>query len=1258
MPTLEVRHNSTNITDYIVDYRRELDICTGIGIVNIEVVKTYSGTFEPWDNIDVYEDGVKRGEFNVGKIETASESHNKKVFCQDNSKKLADYFIAESYYTGETYYTTRYWIEKFMNDANVNYTFTTTSVGAPISKHTTMGIESAYEVILRLLQQSGWYMYFNDQGNAVIGRFSLEVGDYRKVFNQDDILSIHKNQDDKMLRNRAVVWGNAQIETGEWVFADIRQHTTWNYDEQDLRTILFSNSDIYSTAVATDLANQMLQEFCRITETKTVKVHGFHNVHIGDVVLIRSQYHNGAGLITSLEVTANGSGGFITTLILDERCPRLFSYYGYDQGKVYCGTNGNGVWEKDINGSTWSDFSTGIIDLSIKDLAVANGIFASVTNILGTPYVRDVGDLSWTAITYGDFVDETDGSITPAASVRAVACAINRATSAVYFLFSGENKAWVGLVNNKVLIGTQQVYLSVEGTLYTELTPIDVDTDDSNVFVTVGATNVIPYFSNYQFPVVEAFTHYDLEEFKTYSAERWGPASNCFWELGKVHWASIYVNKVTRVVDPFQIRFITHNFITEETEESAWLIPPSGYGFPYNPMYLYVSGNTFYVTGDVASGDGEVFTWQKGAAEVIIDPTYPTYPNESWQGFYNGIFFRTTTTTGLEELIYNLRWYDIRNPSAGVTETPFASVELRNTMYTGTAAEAQIFTRFNTIGILRWFIGKNTNDPLDNNVNGCCSYDANYFEYAHILGCFFNTETKEMSAFNEEIHPKNILEATDANCTSHAMTGSTDEREVIARWSTLKYSEGIPWVWGQLMVRDSGPWIDTGVFPPYELQGFRDGDLDEDGVYQRTFRFDPVNLAFYPLDKDDYRIEYYGSLAETDGINLSSQDRGAYWNRQRDSGIGVAGITWRDKDYNLSTNTYLIALWTQLRNGSENQQLTDFYTNEWPVAERVIHRNAAGNPTGYDSVLQTYPPLPIPERPTTSGYTHRFILENLNGYSPTVTRAFIQEQRASQNVFALKYQRAYSVVTGTPYWEYGWSFYQFGDWENFFANFYATTVNTPSGFQIIDLTQLPHSLEVGASGPIVTYAKAISGYSIQPNLIPSGILRVGYTISGMSFPSGYLLGSPFPSGYVPNYTFVTPEGDYTTIYDARPFRFNSAVQMPLESGYMSPGGNGVLAIAMDNAITARMLDDLVTPSGWHIVVTYSGHIATNLETTNFFNPPYMFTATVSSYNTSGQTVTFSGVSNFYQRYPAGPTWYQYNLPVSSYITCIRTDDLL
>lgn len=400
---VEVRHNGNAITSHVIKYDREHKICTGIGMIELEVDYSYGGTFDPWDSIDIYENGTHSAKYYVSSVSEGQPSATIVVTAQDNSKRLSDYFITDSYFIDYPSYT-RYWIETFLTEVGVSYTFMTDSMGSLLSNNTSLGLMSAYEQVIMLLQMSGWYIRFNSSGRAIIGKLDIDSAKKKGTINNRDVIEIKVDKNDRMYRNRVVVWGNGDPSTSRWVFAEVEKPTKWDYDSRDKRTILISNSNIPTVADAFSMANQVITEFAKLNIEKFMTVEDARNISVGDVVSLHTKVFSGKALVTTFGVSMS-KAGLVSNIACDERCPRLFGFYN-PGGYVYVGTYGSGIWRKHIldysNGAPsgvvlsglatdtysggWFDVSSGIMDLNVTDLHVNNGVLASVTSDGGLYY--------------------------------------------------------------------------------------------------------------------------------------------------------------------------------------------------------------------------------------------------------------------------------------------------------------------------------------------------------------------------------------------------------------------------------------------------------------------------------------------------------------------------------------------------------------------------------------------------------------------------------------------------------------------------------------------------------------------------------------------------------------------------------------------------------------------------------------------------------------------------------------------------------
>jgi hypothetical protein len=375
MDLVNVFHGSTNITEYVISYERNQKMCTGIHTLSLTLSPGLS--FTPWDVLRIYEEGNLNGEFYVSSYGPKKPNNEYIVTAQCGSKRLVDYFIAESYTIEYPTYA-RSWIEQFLTEAGVTYEFTTESYGSLLSNNTTLGLMSAYDQIMYLLQISGWYMYFDERNTCKIGKMDVDYGRTRGTFTNRKLLSIKLVKHDKMLRNRAVVYGNVDPFTGQQIITDISTITPWNYDENDLRAVVVSNSNIPNQSSADTLASQILSEFADITQEKHITFHGGSKLHIGEVVRISNKIFNGKGVVTTQGASLSREG-LVGMAILDERCPRLWAFFDYGD-YVYVGTVSSGVYRKHILWDhTWSGFNEGLTESGISDLFVRGGVATCVT---------------------------------------------------------------------------------------------------------------------------------------------------------------------------------------------------------------------------------------------------------------------------------------------------------------------------------------------------------------------------------------------------------------------------------------------------------------------------------------------------------------------------------------------------------------------------------------------------------------------------------------------------------------------------------------------------------------------------------------------------------------------------------------------------------------------------------------------------------------------------------------------------------------
>lgn len=497
--------NDGDITNYVVNISTNQQVCTGIGTMELALSGNFPLELLTWDIIKLYEDGDLIGTYNISQISYDSPEYLINIQAQDDSKKLQDYFIADDY-TVDDASTNQYWIEKFLEEATVSYYIPEDLTPVMVSNNTYMGKCTAYEQMVQLLQMSGWYMYFSNSNVCIIGKITTDF-EPTAFFDDTDIISIKTTRSDKILRNRAVVWGSADKNNQNWVFADVTRSTPWDYGN-DSRAAVLSNSSISSTAAAYSMAYRMLDEWAQLLFTKELVVHGPRQAVLGDIVYVESMLYEGIGVVTSIGTTV-GAGGHTTTMILDEKCPRLFGIFAFGS-RVYAGTWGDGVKRKPIKySSAWQNYKVSLTDLFVKDLSCNSGVLSCVTEN-GSAFISKEYDGYWKPVTLSGV---TISGVTTSGALKARACTQDKRTNNIRLLtdtssepnffddyarttFSGGDAYVLDITPKNILVGVYPIVLSQlknapSGVLTASgVTGIDIDNDMFNDYVSVMVTGI------------------------------------------------------------------------------------------------------------------------------------------------------------------------------------------------------------------------------------------------------------------------------------------------------------------------------------------------------------------------------------------------------------------------------------------------------------------------------------------------------------------------------------------------------------------------------------------------------------------------------------------------------------------------------------------------------------------------------------------------------------------------------------------------
>jgi hypothetical protein len=447
---VQITLNGTDITEHVTDYDIDRTLCTGIGMARVTLATPVSANL--FNTFVIYEEGIKKGTFYLHTL----DDEGKVLNGQDGSILLQEYFIAENYFIDYPS-NSGYWIKKFLDEAKVSYVFHNGEDGSLLNNNTSLGIANAMDTLVPLLQQNGWFIYFDADNVAHIGKMEVDTTSYKEVLNDTHIVDINGTAHDKMFRNRAVVWGNANPKTGRSVFTDLDK-SGWYENEypggHDQRTVVIANSGIANKAESDAIAYRVLREFEKPSYEITLKLKGAWNLKLGDYIFVNSQFLTKSGVVTTIGSSLS-TDGLYTHVILNQRCPRLFAIFDYG-GFVYVGTRGAGVWRKPVKfNQNWSNFSEGLTDLDIKDLAVDCGIHACVSEG-GKLFIRTEIDATWQNFvpTLAEVPSGGGYVVYPTADTECTTCAIDKTNGDIIAGFSLRDddeicRSWIYHINSQ-----------------------------------------------------------------------------------------------------------------------------------------------------------------------------------------------------------------------------------------------------------------------------------------------------------------------------------------------------------------------------------------------------------------------------------------------------------------------------------------------------------------------------------------------------------------------------------------------------------------------------------------------------------------------------------------------------------------------------------------------------------------------------------------------------------------------------------------
>lgn len=601
---IQLKHEGTDITNHTISYSRTNQLCTGVGMLEVVLANSYTASINPGDELLLWENEIKAGTYQIGQV--IYDIHGEyTLVSQDGSKRLKDYFISDIIAADGL--STKYWMQQVFDMALVDYNFNISGDGFILSPHDSLGAESAYEAIIRFCQQNSWYFYFDADDTCQIGQLSTKWSNPDATIKESDGLILFQKLDknDRMLRNRAIIWG------GSGVYVTVDRTTPWDRGSNDIRSIVLGNSYIRDYGTANDMAKKLLDEFSKTVAVKTYEMAGPLEINVGDTIFCQTTVYNGAGLVTTINVIME-QGGFKTNLTLDERCPRLFSYWSLlgDTEYVYVGTANHGIYRKLFSDTSWSNYSDGISDLRISDLKINNGVLLCTT-ASNEAYTRNIIDSLWTQVTPSSFLIASGEGIEEISTSSFITrgCSIDSYTGNQYigYFDTTTSGSWV-MSNVPTQLNSQTwTKLIVSGNEVIEV--LDIDHNGKYIIATANTTSgdsviqlILNGLSGYAYSEISDLAN----EFNSYAVDPQTVTTGSEYEESNATYIRYYslgsstshagIIWESKLYIAYNTGFIVYDFT--DNSQSSFLFSPSISSPSYVREVYTADGNIFYIVND------------------------------------------------------------------------------------------------------------------------------------------------------------------------------------------------------------------------------------------------------------------------------------------------------------------------------------------------------------------------------------------------------------------------------------------------------------------------------------------------------------------------------------------------------------------------------------------------------------------------------------------------------------------------------------
>ena len=362
-----------DISSYILSISRSKNYCEISQTFNIELPLSYTTTIDTYDDITIYEEGVKVLTGYVSSVVKNAIEGNIVVSGQDVYKKANDFFVDSEITTTEIK-TSRYWIEYFLSLAGLTATFTSGD-GPLVPEDSVFGLAHVSEIIEDLVHNAAWYGHVDADGNLFFGKL-VPSPSGKAISDGINLLDFGTQLSYDKTRNVAHVHGGVELTLDgfEAIFAKSSVNVPYLPNDQ---IVVASNHLIGTRSAAQKFANELVATLSNPTFVKEALILGDPEILAGTYIYVYTDLYTGHALITNLSSTFD-SDGYRMALTLDDLCPRLIAQIA-GQNELYAGTDGAGVWAWGVYSPGWVDISNGMTDLHVIDLSVDRGLLTAST---------------------------------------------------------------------------------------------------------------------------------------------------------------------------------------------------------------------------------------------------------------------------------------------------------------------------------------------------------------------------------------------------------------------------------------------------------------------------------------------------------------------------------------------------------------------------------------------------------------------------------------------------------------------------------------------------------------------------------------------------------------------------------------------------------------------------------------------------------------------------------------------------------------